>query len=88
MSIIDEGRERVLAAWQGRPLVEIRTELEREAIRISIDNLRTFPCVQTLEAKGRPHLHGAHFEIASGTLSVLNQATSQFVAVQGGRHSM
>ena len=59
----------------------MRAELEREAVRISIDNLRTFPCVQTLEGKGRLHLHGAHFDIASGTLQVLNQATSQFVPV-------
>lgn len=81
MSIIDEGRDRVIGAWAGRPLAEIRAELEREAVRTSIDNLRTFPCVQTLEGKGRLNLHGTHFDIASGTLSVLNQATSQFVAV-------
>lgn len=81
MSIIDEGRERVMGAWAGRPLGEVRAELEREAVRVSIDNLRTFPCVQALEGKGRLHLHGSHFDIASGTLSVLNQATSQFVAV-------
>jgi carbonic anhydrase len=78
MSIIDEGRSRVLGAWAGRSMAEVRAELEREAVRISIDNLRTFPCVQALESL---HLHGAHFDIASGTLSVLNQATSQFVAV-------
>jgi carbonic anhydrase len=81
MSIIEEGRDRVVGAWAGRPLAELRTELEREAVRVSIDNLRTFPCVQALEGKGRLNLHGAHFDIASGTLSVLNQATSQFVAV-------
>lgn len=81
MSIIDEGRERVLGTWAGRPLADMRTELEREAVRISIDNLRTFPCVQTLEGKGRLHLHGTHFDIASGTLSTLNEATGQFVAV-------
>lgn len=81
MSIIDEGRDRVMSAWAGRGLVEIRTELEREAVRVSIDNLRTFPCVQTLEGRGRLNLHGTHFDIASGTLSVLNQATNQFVAV-------
>ena len=81
MSIIDEGRERVLDAWAGRPLQEVRAELEREAVRVSIDNLRTFPCVQALESKGRLHLHGAHFDIAGGMLNVLNQATSQFVAV-------
>jgi carbonic anhydrase len=81
MSIIDEGRSRVLSAWEGRPLKDVRGELEREAVRISIDNLRTFPCVQALEAKGRILLHGTHFDIGSGTLNVLNQATSQFVPV-------
>ena len=51
------------------------------AVRVSMDNLRTFPRVQAQEAKGRLHLHGAHFDIGSGTLSVLNQATGQFIAV-------
>lgn len=81
MSIIDEGRSRVLQAWIDRPLTEIRSELEREAVRVSIDNLRSFPCVADLEAKGRLHLHGAHFDIATGNLSAFNQATGQFVAV-------
>ncbi len=81
MSIIDEGRQKIVASWAGRPIAEVRAELEREAIRISLDNLRTFPCVQHLEAKGRLNLHGTHFDIASGTLSALNEATSQFVDV-------
>jgi carbonic anhydrase len=81
MSIIDEGRQKIVTSWAGRPINEVRAELEREAIRISLDNLRTFPCVQQLEAKGRLNLHGTHFDIASGTLSALNEATSQFVAV-------
>ena len=81
MSMIDEGRERVLNAFHGRPLPQLRAELEREAVRVSLDNLRTFPCVQTLEAKGRLALHGSYFDIASGTLSVLNQATGQYMPV-------
>lgn len=81
MSIIDEGRERILQSFAGRPHSELRAELEREAVRVAIDNLRTFPCVQTLERKGRLNLHGTYFDIASGTLSVLNQATNDFVVV-------
>ena len=81
MSIIDEGRERILESFAGRPHSELRAELEREAVRVAIDNLRTFPCVQTLERKGRLNLHGTYFDIASGTLSVLNQATNDFVTV-------
>lgn len=81
MSMLDEGRDRVLEAMKGRPMAELRAELEREGVRASIDNLRTFPCIKILESKGRLMLHGAHFDIASGTLSVLNQATSEYVAI-------
>ena len=69
-----------------RPLAEIRgfalqigTHLEREGVKVSLANLRTFPCVQTLEGKGRLDLHGAYFDISSGQLSVLNEATNTFV---------
>ncbi len=81
MSIIDDARERVLTALKGRPFAEMKSELEREAVRVAIGNLRTFPCVQTLERKGRLGLHGTYFDISSGTLSVLNQATNEFVTV-------
>jgi carbonic anhydrase len=40
--------------------------------------LRTFPFVQTLEEKGRLSLHGAYFDIATGTLSVLNHSRNEF----------
>jgi carbonic anhydrase len=35
--------------------------------------------VQILEGKGRLALHGAYFDIASGQLSILNEATGDFV---------
>jgi len=79
MSMLDEGRARVLGSLAGRPIEEVRGALEREGVRTSLANLRTFPCIQTLEGKGRIALHGAYFDIASGTLSVLNGATGEFV---------
>jgi carbonic anhydrase len=81
MSMLDEGRARVLGSLAGRPIEEVRGALEREGVRTSLANLRTFPCIQTLEGKGRIALHGAYFDIASGTLSVLNGATGEFVAL-------
>lgn len=78
MSMLDEGRDEVLAKGAGRPAAELRADLEREAIKTSLKNLRTFPCVQILEGKGRLALHGAYFDIARGELSVLNQVTGQF----------
>jgi carbonic anhydrase len=79
MSMLDQARERVLADMAGRPMPEMQAGLEREGIRTSLANLRTFPCVRTLESRGRLALHGAHFDIATGTLAVLDQATGAFV---------
>lgn len=47
---------------------ERQTALERISIRNSINNLRTFPCVDILEKKGRLTLHGAWFDISTGEL--------------------
>jgi carbonic anhydrase len=52
--------------------------LEQEGIKVSLANLRTFPCVQILEGKGRLALHGAYFDISTGQLSILNEATGTF----------
>lgn len=41
---------------------------EHEAVRISLDNLMTFPWVAEAVAAGRLALHGAHFGVATGRL--------------------
>lgn len=58
---------------------ERQTALERVSIRNSIANLRTFPCVKILEDRGKLNLHGAWFDISSGELWVMNQATGDFI---------
>ncbi|MEQ8601671.1 MAG: carbonic anhydrase [Marivibrio sp.] len=57
---------------------ERQTELERLSVRASIENLRTFPCVSELEARGRLTLHGAWFDIADGDLWVFDRETESF----------
>lgn len=79
MSILDERRQRVMKELAGQPVQRIVARMELEGVRASLDNLRTFPCVQILEGKGRLHLHGAYFDIASGTLEVLNPSTDEYV---------
>ena len=81
MSMLDDARLAVLAAHQMKSQSEKVSALEREGIKHSIRNLRTFPFVKDLEDKGRLSLHGAHFEIATGQLSVLNQVTNDFYIV-------
>ncbi len=71
MSMLDDARLRVLAATQLRSHAEKLQALEREGVKTSIKNLRTFPFVARLEEKGKLNLHGAYFDIATGTLSIL-----------------
>lgn len=78
MSMLDEARLSVLASHQNAPQAERQAALEMAAIKTSINNLRTFPFVKEREEKGRLLLHGAYFDIKSGTLSVLNHSRDQF----------
>jgi carbonic anhydrase len=78
MSMLDEPKLRVLARRQADPDADLAGELERECVKLSLANLRTFPFVIEHEEKGSLSLYGAHFDILTGQLSVLNQATGQF----------
>jgi len=53
-------------------------EMEFEAVRVSLANLRTFPWIAERERDGRLTLHGAHFSIAEGRLYVLDEAEGTF----------
>ncbi|QOG07068.1 carbonic anhydrase [Aureimonas sp. OT7] len=57
---------------------EKQTALERISIRMSLANLRTFPCVSILEGKGRLSLHGAWFDISTGELWAMDAQTGDF----------
>jgi carbonic anhydrase len=53
-------------------------EMEREAVKVSLANLRTFPWIAERERAGELKLHGAHFAIAEGRLYVLDEAEGDF----------
>ena len=78
MSMLDDARLSVLASHQMKSTAERVTALEREGIKNSLKNLRTFPFVKELEDKGKLQLYGAHFDIKTGILAVLNSAYGQF----------
>jgi carbonic anhydrase len=54
------------------------TEMEQEAVKVSLANLRTFPWIAERETAGRLKLHGAHFSVAEGRLYVLDEAEGDF----------
>lgn len=52
--------------------------MEHEAIKVSLANLRTFPCIRAREAKGMITLHGAYFAIDDGLLHILDEESGAF----------
>jgi len=53
-------------------------DMEREAVKVSLANLRTFPWIAERELAGELNLHGAHFSISEGRLYMLNEAEGDF----------
>ncbi|HEX3677023.1 MAG TPA: carbonic anhydrase [Sphingomicrobium sp.] len=53
-------------------------DMEHEAVKVSLANLRTFPWISEREQNGRLKLHGAHFSIAEGRLYLLDEAEGIF----------
>lgn len=76
MSLLDDARERVVAEHGTGP--EAVRALELEAVRVSIANLRTFPCVPVREQAGRLRIHGAYFGVADGVLHILDEPSGNF----------
>jgi carbonic anhydrase len=56
---------------------------ELAAIRSSLANLRTFPFIKKRMNEGLLALHGLHFDIASGELIELDEASDNFAALNG-----
>src|SRR5689334_8035029 len=54
------------------------TDMEQEAVKVSLANLRTFPWIAEREQAGKLKLHGAHFALSEGRLSILDEAEDTF----------
>jgi len=70
VDMLDEARDRIVAEHGTGP--EAVRALEMETVRVSIANLRTFPCIPEREAAGTLKLRGAYFAIADGVLYVMD----------------
>jgi carbonic anhydrase len=58
--------------------------LEFASVELSLKNLMTFPCVRILVERGKLHLHGAYFGVASGKLLVRDPTSGKFEPVGDG----
>ena len=79
IDLLDEARDRIVAELGTGP--EAVRALELEAVKVSLANLRTFPCVPVREAAGTLRLRGSYFSIEDGCLHLLDEATGKFGAI-------
>ncbi len=67
MSVAESAKRRVLESGPADP----QAACEQEAVKLSLDNLRSFPWIRQRIAAGSLRTHGATFDIRSGVLSRL-----------------
>ncbi len=72
ISLLDAARDKVHAAYGGSDDRAAMRAMEHEAVRVSLANLRTFPCIIDKEERGQIRLVGAHFGISNGELKLLS----------------
>jgi carbonic anhydrase len=58
------------------------TPLERASIAVTLDNLMTFPWIRQAVERTELQLIGAHFDIGSGSLSVYEPGSREFLPVE------
>ena len=80
IAMLDEAREPVAQEHGTQGRVAERA-MEMAAVRVSIANLMTFPCIRTKVGKGSLNLRGAFFAISDGVLHLMDRETGQFAPV-------
>lgn len=80
ISMLDDARVPVAEKFgtQGRPAEQ---QMEQAAVRVSLDNLMTFPCIRRKVGKGELSLRGAFFAISDGVLHMMNDESGEFAPI-------
>ena len=80
IALLDDAQAKV-AASLGTSSAAAQRAMELAAVQVSIENLRTFPCVRQKERSGELKLRGAFFAISDGVLQVLDDASDTFAPI-------
>ena len=80
IGLLDEAREPVAARYGTTGRVAERA-MEQAGVKVSLANLRTFPCIRRGERTGELRLRGMFFAISDGLLHLLDEETGLFQAV-------
>lgn len=77
IGLLDEARDPIAETF-GTTGRAAERAMEEAAVKVSLANLRTFPCVQEKERDGSLQLHGAFFAISDGVLHLLDENAGTF----------
>ena len=80
IAMLDEARAPI-AAELGTTGRAAERAMEEAAVKVSLTNLRTFPCIRRKEREGTLRLRGAFFAISDGVLHLLDEASGVFEPV-------
>ena len=80
ISLLDEARAAVVHD-HGEEGAEAERAMELAGVKVSLANLRTFPCVRQKERSGELKLRGAFFAISDGLLHILDEASGDFAPI-------
>lgn len=80
ISMLDDVRGPI-AEQYGTTGREAERAMELAGVRVSLANLRTFPCIRRAERDGSLTLRGAFFAISDGLLHLMDAATGEFAPV-------
>ena len=77
IGLFDDARAPI-AATLGTSGREAERAMELAGVKVSLANLRTFPCIRQQERDGALTLRGAFFAISDGVLHLLDEASGEF----------
>ena len=77
IDMLDDARDPIAAEFGTTGRIAERA-MELAAVKVSLANLRTFPCIQEKEPTGEIALRGAYFAISDGVLHLLDEETGEF----------
>lgn len=80
IGLLDEARQPIVArlGTSGR---EAEKAMELAGVRVSLANLRSFPCVRSQERAGALKLRGAFFAVSDGVLHLMDESSGEFQPV-------
>lgn len=88
MALIEPAAREVGPPKTGEGSDSFLRRLEQAAIRHTLRNLLTFPCVKILVERGKLALHGAYFGVSTGNLWILDRESGDFRMLESNRNTL